>query len=196
MFYFFQFIIIAGSLAFLAAPFITQTAELNFIIYKSIGLSLAGFILLYFLRKQPTYRLYYFFLFLFILRIGFNLTYVPALAKESRQLIYKKHISSVLQLTNNQPVHWYGAPYTFESDASIGPITFKQVKLTSAPLLAYQIPYYLTKENGHIMQFDTILQKNQYYMSHEEFIQEKDIEVLYDFEDKWIRKRIVLFKNE
>lgn len=188
-------VMLFGTAAFLGPPFLPQTADLPYIILKCAAILLAGTTLIVAFRKYPGHKIYFFILFIFLMRIGYNFTYLPALARESSQLIYRDHIGKVLEITGSAPVHWCGEPYTFESDASIGPFTFKYVKHTSPTQLAFQIPYYLTKGNGHIMQFDTSLKAGQFYLAHEDFIRNMPVKVLYSFPDKWMLKEVILFKT-
>ena len=112
-------------------------------------------------------------------------------------MIYRSHIEEVLAITKEQPVHWAGEPYRFITEVGFGPLTFEETILATAPLLAYQIPYYITKGNGHIMQFDTSLQVQRYYLAHDTFLTKgKKRKVLYRFPDKWMRKDVVLFLTE
>ena len=190
-------LMILGTLAFLAPPFIPQTAGLDAIILKCIFIVLLGLALLWVYRKYPAWKLNTFILFILLLRIGFNLTYLPASAKYSDSMIYRNHIEQVLTISQKEPIHWAGEPYRFKAEVGFGPLSFGETTLATAPLVAYQIPYYVTKGNGHIMQFDTSLQTQRYYLAHDSFIsKDKERKVLYRFPDKWMRKDVVLFLTE
>lgn len=191
----FLVVMILVTLAFLFPPFIPQTKDLPLIFLKSIflaGIAL-GIILLY--KRHPNFKLLLFVGFLALFRIALNLTLLPATAKLPDILIYSNHVDKVLSITNNQSIHWAGKPQTFDVDASIGPVNLVKVELTSAPLLPYQIPYYITKGNGQIMQFDPVLRSNQYYLAHKSIVDESEFEILYRFPDLWLNGEIVLFKN-
>ncbi|UTW64585.1 hypothetical protein KFE98_10730 [bacterium SCSIO 12741] len=133
-------------------------------------------------------------LFLFVLRIGYNQLLLPNLAQENSVENYEPHVQEVLRITEGQPVRWCGYIYLFESDASVGPITFEKSELVTPTLMAYQVPYLLTRENGYIMQYDTILEPGQFYLSHDDFLRDKTVEKLYEFEDRWMKKNLILFK--
>lgn len=189
-------IMVLITLTFLSPPFIPETACIPNIIWKSLLLTSAGIGLTVFYRKVPKWQLHIFILFIILLRLGINLTYLPATAKYSSRLIYQNHINQVLAITKTEPVHWTGKPYTFTADASIGSYTIKNVYLTSAPLVAYQIPYYLTKANGHLMQYDTSLQANRFYLAHKSSIENLPVKGLYRFPDKWMEQEVVVFRAE
>jgi 4-amino-4-deoxy-L-arabinose transferase-like glycosyltransferase len=186
-----------GTLAFLAPPFIPQTAGLPFIGLKCGALILIGSAMIYGFRKYLNYKIYFFVLFIFLMRIGFNFTYLSALPTESSQLIYRDQIKNILEITKNEPVHWYGVPYTYhEPEGSSGLFVFENVKITSAGLMAYQIPYYITKGNRQILKFDLDFEPNQYYLARMDELKDKPVKVLYSFQDKWINRQIVLFKTD
>ncbi|MFT4660545.1 MAG: hypothetical protein ACI9N1_000359 [Flavobacteriales bacterium] len=189
-------IMILVTLAFLAPLFIPKTVDIQNVFWKCLFLVGSGLSLIFLYRRSSELKLNIFILFIVLLRLGINFIYLPATAKHSSKLIYKKHVTSILEITKNEPVHWIGEPYKFESDASIGTITVKKVTLTSAPLIAYQIPYYLTKENKQIMQYDTILKPNHFYLAHDSFIKDfTSVNILYRFPDKWVNQEVVLFKT-
>ncbi len=192
----FLVIMVIGAISFPALIFIPQTAEIEAIIWKCLFLLSAGGGLIFLYFKFPEWKLNFFILFLLVLRLGFNLTYLPATAKYSNSMIYKEHINQVLAITGKEPVHWAGQSYSFEADASIGPMTMGKVTLTSAPLLAYQIPYYITKGNKHIMKYDRTLQSKRYYLAHESFFKKGKNKALYRFPDNWMRQEVVLFLSE
>lgn len=185
------------TIAFLTPLFIPETKDIQNVFWKCLLLTGFGVGLILVYRKKSELKLSVFICFIILLRLGINLIYLPATAKHSSKLIYKQQVANVLAITKDQPVHWIGEPYKFDSDASIGPITFKKVTLTSAPLIAYQIPYYLTKGNKHIMQYDTTLLANHYYLAHNSSMKDStSFKILYRFPDKWLNKEVVLFRTE
>ena len=188
---------IIGTLLFLAPPFIPQTSDLPFVILKCTGIIVAGAALIYAFRKYGAYKIYFFVLFIFLIRIGFNFMYLPALAAESEKLIYRDHIKNVLEITKDESVHWFGYPHTYyEPEGSKGVFAFENVKVTSAALMAYQIPYYITKGNQQVLKFDTDLKPNQYYLARAEYFKDKPINILYSFPDLWINREVILFKTD
>ena len=124
-----------------------------------------------------------------------NIFYLPAVANDPNYLVYRNHVGKILEITNDEPVHFTGRPYTFIADASIDPIKIEREKITTAPLIAYQVPYYLTRSNGHIMKFDTTLKKGVFYLAHEPDVKIEGEEILYRFRDNWIGEDLVLFRN-
>jgi len=189
-------VMLLGTLVFLVPPFIPQTADLPFIGLKCATLILIGSTMIYAFLKYSNYKIYIFVFFVFLMRIGFNFTYLSALVVESDQLIYSDHVKTVLEITKDEPVHWYGVPHTYyEPVRSSGLFVFEDVKITTAPLMPYQIPYYITKGNQHILKFDTNFRPNQFYMAHTDYLKDKPVNVLYSFPDKWLQKQVVLFKT-
>ncbi len=192
-------VMILGTFVFIAPPFIPQTAGLPYIGLKCVALILLGLTMIYAFLKYVDYKIYLFILFIFLMRIGFNFTYLSVLPIESDQLVYHNHAKDILKITEDEPVHWYGIPYTYlKPTGSSGLFEFENVKITTAGLLAYQIPYYITKENYHILEFSPYFEPNQFYLARadELKIQGKQVKVLYSYQDKWISREIVLFKTD
>ncbi len=192
---FFRVLIIIFAIVFLVLPFVPQTAQITGIMWKSCLLFLVSSGILYLYQQKADLQIYTFVLFLGVLRIGMNLIYLPLIDKNLEKT-YSEHIEEVLKITGDAPVHWNAALYHFSSDASIGPLKFAEKELTTAPLIAYQIPYYLTKGNGKIMQFDSIRQSGQYYLAPAMWIKKEKPEVLYRFRERWQNFDLVLFKEE
>ncbi len=193
---FFLGMMVVGTLAFTAVPFYPLTAVLPGILWKSILIVVFGWVVTYGYWRFAERRMYLLVLFMLVLRLGFNFTYLPAAARHSDSMIYRQRIQQVLKITDSEPVYLTGAPYTFASDVSLGPLMLKNVELTSAPLIAYQIPYYLTKGNGHILRFDTALVSGRYYLAHQPVVLQQNMHESYRFPDQWLRKEVVLFKVE
>lgn len=127
-----------------------------------------------------------------ILRIVFNYSYIPEIQKSNDGLSYRDEVSSVLQITQNDQVFLYGDAYNFSSDASIGPIKLKEVELTTAPLLAYQIPYYISSANGHVVEFDPSLQAERWYLVPQEKMKGLEAYKNCSLRDRWMNKNYYL----
>ncbi len=182
---------VLGTGAFMALPFIPALSGVPGLTARSILLALGGALLCYafFMRGRQVMVVV---VFMVVLRLGYNLFYLPAAAEHSTSMIYRAHIQQVLDLTGGEQVRWTGTPYVFESDASLGPVTISNVRLTSAPLVAYQVPYYLALGNGHVMRFDTVPLPGLYYLAHE--ASSATGPVLYSFPDEWVDRELVLFR--
>lgn len=146
--------------------------------------------------KFKTMRISAFVLFIVFCRLTFNVLYLP-LAQENSSKQYEKEVNKLLAITQQEPIFWYGKrPYTFSTNASIGSIQLEEVNITSAPLLAYQIPYYITKSTDQIMQFDTVMQANQFYLAPSKSIDTNLVHVYGRIEDKWLKQELLLVKRD
>lgn len=190
----FNIIALVLPLAFIAVLFIPQTAVLPGVFLKVIVVviiaAIASFI--YFRYKQKIYALV---LLLVVARIGFNVFYLPALQNDDNVMYYRDAVAGLLEISGDEPVYLYGEPYTFKSDASVGPFTFKEAKLTTAPRMAYQISYYISSGNGHVLQFTEEILPGRYYIAPASAIDEKRYPILYRFEDKWQHQEMVLIRS-
>lgn len=92
------------------------------------------------------------FLCMIIFRIGMNLFYLPALQR-SDSLPYREETSRILERTGSEQIFVLGQAIRQRSDASLGPFTFSEVEVTIPMVMAYQIPYYLSRANGFVLEF-------------------------------------------
>jgi hypothetical protein len=187
-------VMVVATLAMAALPFVPALADVPHIGPAAGVLASGGILWILAYYRWPAQRMLVFVVFMAWLRVAFNISYLPAAAAQSHTMIYRNEIRRVLDITGPAPVHWYGPRYVFESDASVGPITFRKVKLTSAPLVAYQVPYYLARGNGHVMRYDTTLVPGVYYLAHRSAFPAGAGPALYAFPDLWMEDELVLFR--
>ncbi len=133
-------------------------------------------------------------LFMAISRLALNLLYLPSWNNDPNLTYYREAVSEVLKITGDEPVYLSGSPYVFSSDASLGPLKFGEVVLETAPIINYNIPYYLTRSNGHIMQFTETLIPGNYYLLDKNLVDTTEYEILYYVEDWWKKKEYALIK--
>lgn len=191
----FFFGIIMFTTVFTLSPFIEITKELPYIKPLAVVFTLLGIAALYLFRKYKAQRILIFIVVIALTKVGTNFTYLPLLKEKSDRMLYVENIDKILSITKNAPIHWTSFPYSFESDASIGPLQFTKLKLTTAPLLAYQVPYYITKGNGHIMQYDPEMEKGVYYLAPDTYLADKNVEEFYRFRETWTKQVLVLCKR-
>ncbi len=191
---FFDAVVIVFPFLFVSLLFIPQTVELDLNWLRVIVMLLLGSGLIY-LHFRSAYKIYTFILLMVLARLGFNLFYLPALQNDQNVMYYREAMAEIFEITGNEPVYLYGKPHVFRSDASIGPLTFEEVELKTAPLHAYQISYYISKNNGYILQFEEKIKPGRFYIAKEEDIRGKGYTVLHPFEDRWKKCRMVLFRS-
>lgn len=133
-------------------------------------------------------------LFMAISRLALNLLYLPSWNNDPNLTYYREAVSEVLKITGDEPVYLSGSPYVFSSDASLGPLKFGEVVLETAPIINYNIPYYLTRSNGHIMQFTETLIPGNYYLLDKNLVDTTEYEILYYVKDWWKKKEYALIK--
>lgn len=152
---------------------------------------MAGITIIYF---KSAHKIYVTVLLLAAARLTFNIIYLPALAADEVASHYRNSADEILAITNNEPIYLLGQPYTFVSDASIGPFTFEESILTTAPLIAYQIPYYLSKNNGHIVKFVEKPISGNYHLAPVTLAETHHLKPLAHIKDIWKGKDYVLVK--
>lgn len=193
---FFLGLMVLGTLSFLGVNFVTIIKIDSQYVFISILLFFIASFLIYLYYKRKSLRMLFFISFLLLFRIAFNSFYLPEIAKTSQENIYKEDIDKMLAITNGKAITLTGSSYTFISDASIGPLKFGEKTLTTAPLIAYQIPYYLTKATNKIMVYDTNQVVGEFYLIQAKFFDYENQKVLYKLKDFWMNEELVLFQKQ
>ncbi len=182
-----------SGLAYWVVPFMTETKELDWIWIKCIVLFLLTSTLFVLYIRFAAERILLLILSIVVLRFGLAMIYFPALRDNSKELFYRHEISNIVAITKDEQIFLSGEPYVFLSDASIGPLHFEEVTLQTAPLIAYQITYYITKANGKILQYEPEMQPGKFYLINQPKLNE-EAEIFYSFTENWMRKEMLLVK--
>jgi 4-amino-4-deoxy-L-arabinose transferase-like glycosyltransferase len=182
-------------LFFIAFPLLgSLNREVEKPILIAVVFSILGGAVLWFYWKFPKNFIYSFILFLIIGRIWFNFALLPHLHASSRTSEYAFHAEKILEITGHQPVFYTGYPLTYHPDLSLFGTQLYRADITIPPLTAFQIPYYLVRSNGHIMQYEQEPKPGKFYLSYENFVNEYNSEKFYTFDERLINQKMVLFK--
>ena len=119
-------------------------------------------------------------------RISFNVGILEA-TQQNADDFYRQTVSQMMEACSYQSVHLFGEPHVFSSDASLGPITLDSAVYRTAPLIAYQIPYYVARSSGEVMQFEPKMTADQYYLVPDDLMQE-EWESLFKLRDHWQKR--------
>lgn len=190
------FIVIAALIPFacVLAFFIEIPLNITHIPWRISLLLLLSGISTYILFRSKEW-IFAFVLVLAIARIGFNLFYLPAWQADKSLAFYRESTAEMLEISQNKAIYFYGNSYTFSSDVSFGPIHFTNVNLTTAPLIIYRIPYYLSRQTREVMKFETALKPNTFYLAPTEMFDSNRFEILYRIHDTWVKRDYVLFET-
>lgn len=127
-------------------------------------------------------------------RVAFNYTVLPY-TDTSEALTYKERVGELLAVTGSEPVYWSGVPHQIPVQAALGGQSLVDTTLTTAPLLAYQLPYYIAKGNGHLLRWHKTLQPATLYLMEENRAKALKLEPLYQLRDRWLSKELVLVRT-
>ncbi|MGB0522545.1 MAG: ArnT family glycosyltransferase [Flammeovirgaceae bacterium] len=160
------FFICLISLAFLAFPFIPVTADVSGVWMWSILFFLlaVGIVYTYLKQKNRLVRLLFVVGIVVLARFGFNVIFMPGQAAKSDSMIYRGLTEEVLAITQQAEIHFGDDVINYEKNISFGPWHVGSYSLKRPPFFNYQIPYYLSKANGHVMQFDEEIQADVFYI--------------------------------
>lgn len=189
------FAMVLSSTLFLLLPFIPLTKHISAVIPKATLFCLCGLFVAYYAYKQPKQRTLSVILFLVMLRFALANFYFPVMMNDVN-LTYRQQCKQILAITQNEPIYWADNPYYFNSVISIGPIHLQPTQHHTAALIAYQIPYYISRGNKHVMQFSTQIQPGKLYITPETFIKDKPVDVLYRLRDNWLKKDLCLIRGK
>lgn len=129
-------------------------------------------------------KVYVIALMLIISRIVFNFTFLPSTEK-NQTINLKKQVDTLLVITKQQPIYLTGFPYYFDSEIAFAGNVLLKEKLKTAPLIAYQIPYYLSKRTNTVMRFDEEMKPNTYYLMYHHQIDTTKAKIIYTFKEGW-----------
>ena len=184
---------ITVAVGFLVLPFLPRVSDLQGIWVVSIvffailiAISLAYF-------KIKAHRMLWLVLTLAVLRIGFDFLYHPMVVNDPDKLSYRKTMDDLFEITGGESFEFAGHEYVFKSDASIGPLKFGEVELTTAAVMSYQLPYYYSKQKNEPLNFTTQMEPGKYYLGYPNDLMNYEVKELYRFLDA-IQVEVVLVK--
>lgn len=178
----------------LALFFVPQVTDLSHSTARILVMfALLGFAAVVYWRSR--HRIFAMVLVMAMLRLGLNFFYLPAYQADENVAYYRDTIDRMLEITGEERIYFYGRPYTFSSDASIGPLTITRSQLTTAPPIGYRIPYYITRGNGKVMSFDPVLKPGRYYLGREDEIDTSRYPVIMEIFDHGQQRNFVLIKT-
>ncbi len=179
-----------GFIILLFIPAMTVVPDLSMRVFAMSALGLLAAVI--FFRAKS--KLIAMVLVMAVARLGLNLFYMPAWQADKNVAYARQRVSEILQITGDEKVYLYGEPYVFSSDASLGPLTFEKVELTTAPIISYRIPYYLSRSNRQVMTFTEELKAGEYHLAPADMIDSSRFEVLYRIDDPWQKKEYLLIR--
>ncbi|MEM7574757.1 MAG: glycosyltransferase family 39 protein [Bacteroidota bacterium] len=198
---FLQIILALVTLAAFVLPFIPIEASIPSLVWTAplIGLALA-YCLWHFYQYTDWAHFFWLFRWLILGRLLFNLVYFPIQQQRPDGRRYRAAVERLL--TVGSPIYWTGPPYHYQSDASLGSYKVTEVKLTSAPLITYQIPYYLTRKQGEVMRYHEQPQAGNWYLSQGEVWTSAGLSLspklmaVDSIQDRWINQTLYLWYYE
>lgn len=189
------FAILFGSALFLLLPFLPFTSSIPYIWPKAILFCICGVLISFYAYKNVSQRMLTVILFLVLARFALACFYFPAMMTTDN-LQYRQQCSQILAITKNEPVYWADAPFYFNSAISIGPIHLQPKQHHTAALIAYQIPYYISRGNKQVMRFTSQIEAGKLYITPEAFAKDKPVDVLYRLRDNWLQKELWLVRGK
>lgn len=159
-----------------------RTIKTNHLI--SLIVIVLGVALYYFYLRMPEIRIYLVVLLLILARIAMNNIYLPLYKNESRTTYYKNKVEAMLTLTKGESIYMTGEPHVYNSVIQLGEKQILTQEVKTAPILAFQIPYYITQQTGKVVVFEEEMKPGKYYLIDKYFYEDENASVVYEFLDK------------
>jgi len=183
-----------ASIAFLAMPFLPFAELINGVWIIGIVFSLALGSICWFYFKQKTNHLLYVILAVAILRIAFDFTYHQIVVNNPEEISYRTITNELMAASENNGYELTGEPVVFESDASIGPLNFGEVTLTTPPHICYELAYYYYLSKKEPLEYTSELQPGKYYLAFSSKVHVPKEKIIYTFIEG-NQCEMMLFKN-
>jgi len=155
--------------------------EINHLI--TILLILTGSGLSYFYYLKHKLRIYLVIFLLIIGRIAMNNIYLPLYKSDSRTTYYKSIVKDIMTITEGETIYMTGEPNVYNSSIQFGANELISEKVITSPILAFQIPYYITKQNENIILFEEEIKPDRYYLIDKLFLKDNNLSILYEYKD-------------
>jgi hypothetical protein len=146
--------IILFPVAIIVTLFVPEIGNTDTNQYISYLLILIGISLIYFYRVQPKLRVYLVFILLVASRIAMNNIYLPNYKSDSRTTYYKNIVEDIIAITDEKTLHMSGELHRYNSNIQFGKTQLITSGVKTAPVLAFQIPYYFTIQTGEIILYE------------------------------------------
>ncbi len=161
-----QGLLVLVGFAVLALPFLSFTGEVSAIwlrvflllaLLTAVGIS-------YRKSRQQANSLLWVAALLLVARLGFNLVFLPAQSEKSTSMIYRRLSSEILEITQKAPIHFHEEIEVVQGTLRLGPVVLGEYSLRRPPFFHYQLPYYLSRANNHVMQYDPQIRPGIFYI--------------------------------
>ena len=183
-------------IAIMIFPFVENVSKHmdNKWIYSVSFIIILG-ILAYFAIQKRQFAIYFFLLAIVAGRIWFNASIIPFLEHRSTAIEYENHVMQMNHITNKKQIFWTGEPLTYEPKLKLFGVKLLEESFKIPPTLPYGIPYYQFKQSGFIMEYDTVIKPDRYYLGPDTMISHQNIDTLYQFREKWHNRKLLLFQE-
>ena len=158
------------------------------------GAVFAVFSITIFRKSWPHQAFLHLVLLLGVLRLVYNICFLPIQAETSKSKYYAEEIDRIVEISEEGQVYWTGAPYIFKPEINVAGNQFFVDSLSTPPLIAYQIPYYYSLRTEELLLFEKNPKPGNWYLGEKGFAESFNSTISHEFEDKWMQRTIVLYQ--
>lgn len=199
LYYFILVLLLSGPILILVYILSKQGVHISYGLLKlgvSILISVGGILVF---RRYPHHRMILSILSVLILKWYTQWTYYPSRYADERINSLIAHIPHLFEYSAGEPIYLLGSPEEHRVDVSLANWSIVSTTFRDPMPLSYQLPYYIERTQGSIMEFHTSAVKNVFYLMRKEdipnYVDPQEIDVLYEFVDDWKRIPLALIKT-
>ncbi len=137
-------------------------------------------------------RLYQVAVGLAVIRLLYTAFVMPV---QQERLPYRQLTETLLAKAEGEPIYYTGDWYVVKAEPQLAAgLTLWQDTLRTPPLIPYQIPYYITKAQEQPLRFEPQPELGKLYLTYQDFLEGKEVEILYEFEQGWTNNVMALVR--
>jgi 4-amino-4-deoxy-L-arabinose transferase-like glycosyltransferase len=150
--------------------------------------------LVYYYFKERKWRVYFLILFMILLKMTMNNLYLQSWSVDPKVNENYQIVEDIIEITGDEPIRMSGRPHAYPVEYTLGPLKLNTRELSTSPIMIFQIPYLLTLHMSDMYLFEEEMQPGSYYLIYENELEREDVEILYRFKDKTLKKEMLLVK--
>lgn len=132
---------------------------------------------------------------LVLVRLAYAILFMPVMYANTKSIKYRHHINNTSALNKNEPLSFYAPPDTLSVEVDMKFYKWGAGKIITPPEIFKQVPYYYYQATGHIVNYDTSIQKNKKYFGYREDLENEKIKEIHSFFDNRMDEEFVLFEK-
>lgn len=169
--------------ACVVAPFIHYFEVVSYLWFVVVALLALGGFIAYLFAKKKTPKILIVLLLMVALKLWMNGLYVPVQATYTNRQAILKHTTNINKIVDKAPVYLTGKA---DIDSAVFRILGHELvdaHFEIPPFLPREYVYYIVRNNHQLMYYRREEEPNTFYITKKEYLENRDVEQLYEFTD-------------